>query len=202
MTASVRPIETARVQIRRTTVTIQALKIDNRQMTQSVFRQLPSIEWRKAVKLHPWGWINYWDGDWRAMDRPAVFESDGVLRRALIPPYEATADQRKSSNADWAHEDAIRAINEKYRGEASFEWSYLDRQLLLRWTNSYLWNDRESSEEFRNRRKERESVLRAEINVEAERLFADAQHQDRPLLDDLARTNALLDELGQLFIAT
>lgn len=51
------------VRITTCTVTIKTLRVDSRQLTQSVFRQLPEIDLIDPVTLElsglPWGWVNY-----------------------------------------------------------------------------------------------------------------------------------------------
>ena len=65
------PLEAAEAAIQTTTITIRALHVGKKQMTQSVFRQLPEADLvdQEEVKLDgvPWGWVNYrWgDMDWR-----------------------------------------------------------------------------------------------------------------------------------------
>jgi hypothetical protein len=72
-------IDVRRAAIRTATVEIQALKIDGKQMTLAVFRQLPErkIQGRSTI----WGWGNYHRHDCGLFDQEGFeHDADGVLR--------------------------------------------------------------------------------------------------------------------------
>jgi hypothetical protein len=56
-------LDTADVAITTATITIKALKVDNRQLSQAIFRQLPERPLIDEAKVEllglPWGWVNY-----------------------------------------------------------------------------------------------------------------------------------------------
>ena len=91
-------IETNGVTISSVSVTIKALKVNNRQMTQAVFNQLPKMETLvemrdadtellKGYKLRGnlWGWVNYCPKDSDPELRQVVLEADGKLYRTSAP---------------------------------------------------------------------------------------------------------------------
>lgn len=69
------------------TVTIKALKVNNRQLTQAVFRQLPERELVDEEKIDllgiPWGWVNYRTQDMGA-GRQFVAQFGRVLCRCPV----------------------------------------------------------------------------------------------------------------------
>lgn len=63
------------------TVNIQVMKIGSKQMTITVFRQLPIetiFDRDGELVSDPWGWVNYDEGKW------FVFSDDGILYRCKI----------------------------------------------------------------------------------------------------------------------
>ena len=81
---TVQPITTDRVAIRTASVEVRTLTLTRKQMTQSVFRQLPErdpICWETGQLLgEVWGWVNYLEGQF-------VWVSDGTLWRS--PRHQA-----------------------------------------------------------------------------------------------------------------
>lgn len=69
------------------TITIKALKVNNRQLTQAVFRQLPErklIDESKPELIGlPWGWVNYQAGD-MAPGRQFVVQFGTSLARCPV----------------------------------------------------------------------------------------------------------------------
>jgi hypothetical protein len=182
------PIEIGRVQLRKCVVSIQAMKIDNRQMTQSIFRQLPVIRWHDAVKLTPWGWVNYWDNSGhKYYERPAVFEGNGVLHRALIPEAPEERKRTERSLAKAAIVDACEVARKEYSNTSIRYPGYGDVMLI---SSSGLSSS------------VAEQTIRDKINTLANELLKADMAALQPELDALDRTDRLLDELGQLFIAT
>jgi hypothetical protein len=91
-------IEDSGVTIQTVSVTIKALKINNRQMTQAVFNQLPELEELIDTRDHEgelletyrpvgnvWGWVNYCPKGGDAELRQFIVEIDGRLYRAASP---------------------------------------------------------------------------------------------------------------------
>lgn len=78
-------LETGDASISTATITIRALQVGKKQMTQSVFRQLPeaSLVDEEAVELLglPWGWVNYHAGSHDFGYTNFVFQVGTRLRR-------------------------------------------------------------------------------------------------------------------------
>jgi hypothetical protein len=86
-------IETKSASLDTMTVTIQALHVNGKQMTMSVFRQLPAPDesWNEQShpQARPWGWVKY---KYRDATHWLVFSLNGQLwRRALR--LRASADR-------------------------------------------------------------------------------------------------------------
>ena len=77
--------------IRTATVEVRSLVISGRQLTLSVFRQLPerdliaSVDERPALTGQPWGLVNYFWGDQDRTDLHVVWQDGDRLYRDLIP---------------------------------------------------------------------------------------------------------------------
>lgn len=89
----------SKAQIQTATIAIRALTIGNRQMTQSVFRQLkaePLIDEETAeLRGEPWGTVNYfWNGcGLEEKHLHVVWQKGDELRRSCIPPsYHSLAE--------------------------------------------------------------------------------------------------------------
>lgn len=81
-------LETSEASITTVAVTIKALQVGKKQMTQSIFRQLPEIDLvdEDALELagKPWGHVRYHWGDHDPRKHHFVVEVDGVLHRSLF----------------------------------------------------------------------------------------------------------------------
>lgn len=146
-------IETSRATIRTSVVSISVVKIDNRQMTMAVFRQLPQVFWMSSIDATPWGWVNYWpEGVSLNLYRPIILEKGGRLARALLPRTES--------------------------------WN------MAAWIEGCIEADAGEIRDVHQRREE------------SARLRPVWEERGRQNLDALSRLNRLVDDLGQLFIAT
>ena len=85
-------------------VTIRSLRVNDRQLTESIFRQLPkrTLVDTEEVKLlgdDIWGWVNY-DPDRSPADRQFVVQFGGILCRC---PF-FVRDLRRFNAAEWPEE--------------------------------------------------------------------------------------------------
>lgn len=82
------PITVHNAAIRTATVTVRALTIGGKQVTQAVFRQLPEEPWEIARHAGPhswWGHVRYCPKDCTYRDhRHVIWQDDDVLFRSLI----------------------------------------------------------------------------------------------------------------------
>jgi hypothetical protein len=66
------------------TLEVKVMKVDNRQMTQAVFKQIPRND---EITGPMWGWVEHHDDEWgcgSAEHRHVVWEDDGELRHAIV----------------------------------------------------------------------------------------------------------------------
>jgi hypothetical protein len=81
-------LEAARASITTASVSIKTLRVDNRQLTQSVFRQLPVrelIDWRNLELLGTvWGWVNYTPAGEDARPTQFVTQFGALLARTPV----------------------------------------------------------------------------------------------------------------------
>jgi hypothetical protein len=90
--SSVVPITAATARITTAEVSIRAVQVGRKQVTLSVFRQVPYADILGAdgeLLGEPWGWVNYWwdgCGVWGRSPRLHVlWQRGGELRRACVP---------------------------------------------------------------------------------------------------------------------
>lgn len=100
VTEKVINLEAASASITTATVTIKAVQVNRKQMTQSVFRQLPVtplVDEENVVLLgEPWGYVNYYWGDISTRCTHFLFQHDGKLFRDAFHVRPST-DFRKES---------------------------------------------------------------------------------------------------------
>jgi hypothetical protein len=93
-------IETNKATITSVTVTLKAIQVNNRQMTQAVFTQLPKLgditndDGELAGNL--WGWVNYCPRGEEPGLRQFVVEADGVLYRVASPTWRVSLFNSKT----------------------------------------------------------------------------------------------------------
>jgi hypothetical protein len=104
-------IETNSATITSVTVTIKALKVNNRQMTQAVFTQLPKLDDFTnddgGLAGNVWGWVNYCPRGERPDDRQFVIEADGILYRAASPVHRISLLDPKTWDGETASNAAL-----------------------------------------------------------------------------------------------
>jgi hypothetical protein len=90
------------------TVTIKTIKVNNKKMTLSVFKQLPAeniIDFNTLeLKGIPWGTVNYYWGDQNPHSGIQVVWSDNnVLKRCLLKRYGEHSDYLKYGDSEYGY---------------------------------------------------------------------------------------------------
>lgn len=99
------------IAIEELSVTIKSIKVNNRKMTLSVFKQLPyehivdfsSLE----LKGTPWGGVNYyWGNQKRFGNVHLVWSKDNILKRCIVEKLEDYKEYLKSYGG-YGHEETF-----------------------------------------------------------------------------------------------
>lgn len=184
-----RVITTNEASVRECVVSVKTVRLDKRQMTLSVFRQIPVVEYRNLGSAVPWGWVNYWHDKLEEGERPALFAREGILVRAVLCDRGDFFVDAKQG-AKW---DAAETVREKLEPKLKV---IIDFDIPMRLADVDIVPQEEDHEDFDQGRIERQFVARYK-KIEGRYLArADKEIKQYGTLLDL------LDELGQLYIAT
>jgi len=185
-----RVITTNEASVRECVISVKTVTVDKRQMTLTVFRQIPVVEFEDLGEAIPWGWVNYWhdkDEPEKRDSTPALFAQGGVLVRSLIPCLQEFRFDLKRSVRYLASEKVFTKLEKKHgRGSVgevlSDPWTAADGSMRDRWQHTKIY-------------KEWDARTKKLIPVIWKRKGEPAFKQHETLI-------SLLDELGQLYIAT
>lgn len=105
------PLNTESVNINTASITIRTLTIGKRQVTLSVFRQLPEAEMVDTLSVQllgiPWGHMNYWWGDINPNLTHFIFQKGDKLYRC---PFLV-------EDSPCTHPDGIKLLRDRFREE-------------------------------------------------------------------------------------
>lgn len=170
-----RIITTNEANIKECVVSVKVVRLDKRQMTLSVFRQIPVIKDHKEAI--PWGWVNYWHEPYENNFRPALFAKDGELVRMLMQSMKSSTIDLKE-NIKWnAYCRVVDKLRKKY-GESILE------------ENNY------------NPTIQASKVIQKQFDSRMRKIIHRKMKQSEPDIKQYKTLLDLLDELGQLYIAT
>lgn len=186
-----------RLEITQMTVEIAVLKVGSKQVTQSIFRQLPegncigiSCPLGKISFIEPWGIVRYSFGEYCYKDGfHVVFEDDGKLFRQYFS--DRLIDSRTTFNERFISELLSKNINLKYSMEKSIKARLKEQGIYFD-----LYNNKAADELF-------------EITINAEKYLNDKEINDYKELNRMVKylteeIKTIINEfaqLPQLFIA-
>lgn len=180
-TREMNPVCSSSATVQTRTISVKVVQIDNRQMTLSVFRQLPEVRWHRAVNYIPWGFVNYWPTKLVGRDKlfynPVILECDETLYRCLWPNHEDTV---LSYCRQFSIDYALDFVEELY---PEIEWTVSAGEIYPKYTTILA----EAAPDYKK-------------HISSKRL--EALEISRSMIQAFEATSLALDECGQLFIAT
>jgi len=117
------PLLAEQASIQARSIAVKVLTIGTKQVTQSLYKQLPTGDLLQdetgAIDGTPWGWVNLHDADCRGKHLHVVYEQDGVLKKSTV----VASASKGSTRHDYLY-DKLSGAGRAYVLAATLEGTY------------------------------------------------------------------------------